>query len=265
MARILIVEDDRNLQSIYGDRLKAEGHTIITASDGEEALAVAVKEKPDLIISDVMMPKISGFDMLDILRTTPETRNVKIIMMTALSQAEDRERANKLGADKYLVKSQVTLDDVAATVNEIVGATGAPSEPASSPTQDATTPASDPVAQPDPTPAPATDDSTQPAVDEPQAVADSASPAVEEQAKISSQIDDFLNKNVPEESPASPAPEATTVPVSVSSTVPPASPNTEPAVTPGAKPNIFELYEQEMAKEATQTESPKEPDSQPKS
>ena len=53
-----------------------------------------------MIISDVMMPKISGFDMLDILRTTPETRNVKIIMMTALSQAEDRERANKLGADR---------------------------------------------------------------------------------------------------------------------------------------------------------------------
>jgi DNA-binding response OmpR family regulator len=62
MAKIMIVEDDRNLQSIYGDRLTAEGHTIITANDGEEALAVAVKEKPDLIISDVMMPKISGFD-----------------------------------------------------------------------------------------------------------------------------------------------------------------------------------------------------------
>lgn len=116
----MLVEDDNNLREIYEARLLAEGYEIVSAEDGEQALALAVKEKPDLIISDVMMPKISGFDMLDILRSTPETRNTKVIMMTALSQAEDKARADKLGADRYLVKSQVTLEDVAKVAREVL-------------------------------------------------------------------------------------------------------------------------------------------------
>jgi len=125
MAKIMLVEDDNNLRQIYEDRLAAEGYDIVSAPDGEEALALAVREKPDLIIADIMMPKVSGFDMLDILRSTPETKDCKIIMMTALSQAEDKERAERLGADRYLVKSQVTLEDVANIANEILG-NGAP-------------------------------------------------------------------------------------------------------------------------------------------
>ena len=74
MAKIMLVEDDNNLREIYGARLMAEGFDIVSAADGEEALALAVKEKPELIITDVMMPKISGFDVLDILRSTPETK-----------------------------------------------------------------------------------------------------------------------------------------------------------------------------------------------
>src|SRR5690554_2808584 len=120
MAKIMLVEDDNNLREIYEARLLAEGHEIVSAKDGEEALALAVKEKPDLIISDVMMPRISGFDMLDILRNAPETKNTKVIMMTALSQAEDKDRADKLGADLYLVKSQVTLEDVAKAVENVL-------------------------------------------------------------------------------------------------------------------------------------------------
>jgi CheY-like chemotaxis protein len=170
MAKILLVEDDNNLREIYGERLMAEGYDIVSASDGEEALQTAVNEKPDLIISDVMMPKISGFDMLDILRQTPETKNVKIIMMTALSQAEDKSRADKLGADKYLVKSQVTLEDVARVVHDLLGdgdSVDAPVEDASAPaaqtvadTQVAATPV---VSAPEPvTPAPV---ATPPVVD----------------------------------------------------------------------------------------------------
>src|SRR4051812_36849818 len=107
MAKILLVEDDNNLREIYEARMLAEGYTVVTASDGEAALAVAAKEKPDLIISDVMMPKISGFEMLDILRNTEGLKTTKVIMLTALGQAEDKTRADSLGADKYLVKSQV--------------------------------------------------------------------------------------------------------------------------------------------------------------
>ena len=134
MAKILLVEDDNNLREIYGERLLAEGYVIVSARDGEEALSVAITEKPDLIISDVMMPKISGFDMLDILRQTPETKDVKIIMMTALSQAEDKARADMLGANKYLVKSQVTLEDVARVVHDILEETK-PQTPPETPTE----------------------------------------------------------------------------------------------------------------------------------
>jgi CheY-like chemotaxis protein len=121
MAKILLVEDDKSLREIYGVRLMAEGYEIVSAGDGEEALAMAIKERPDLIVSDVMMPKISGFDMLDILRSTTETKDVKVIMMTALSSEDQRARGEALGADRYLVKSQVGIEDVVRTVHDVLG------------------------------------------------------------------------------------------------------------------------------------------------
>ncbi len=121
MLKILLVEDDNNLREIYEARLQAEGYVIASAKDGEEALVVAKSEKPDLIISDVMMPKISGFEMLDILRNTPGLQDSKVIMLTALGQAEDQSRASHLGADRYLVKSQVTLEDIVKVAHELLG------------------------------------------------------------------------------------------------------------------------------------------------
>src|SRR3989344_6151 len=120
MAKVLLVEDDNNLREIFEMRLQAEGYDTVIASDGEEALTVAMKERPDLIIADVMMPKLSGFEMLETLRAAPEMNNVKVIMMTALGQAEDRIRGEKLGVVRYLVKSQVTLEDFIRVVSEIM-------------------------------------------------------------------------------------------------------------------------------------------------
>ena len=117
----MVVEDDGSLREIYSIRIAAEGYTVVTAGDGEEALAVAVREKPDLILSDVMMPKISGSDMLDILRATPETAGIKVIMMTALSGDDQRDRGQRLGADRYLVKSQVGIEDVVNVIHEVLG------------------------------------------------------------------------------------------------------------------------------------------------
>ena len=124
MSKVMLVEDDDSLREIYSIRLTAEGYTIVSARDGEEALAVAVRERPDLIVSDVMMPKISGFDVLDILRSTPETKDIKVIMMTALSSEEERMRGEALGADRYLVKSQVGIEDVVNAVHEVLGDRG---------------------------------------------------------------------------------------------------------------------------------------------
>ncbi len=133
MSKIMVVEDDASLREIYSIRITAEGYDVVSAGDGEEALAVAVREKPDLILSDVMMPKISGFDMLDILRSTPETANIKVIMMTALSADDQRARGERLGAERYLVKSQVGIEDVVNTIHEVLGDKPTPT-PASEPT-----------------------------------------------------------------------------------------------------------------------------------
>lgn len=126
MAKILLVEDDENLREIYQARLTAEGYEIVSAKNGEEALVVAKQEKPDLIIADIMMPRISGFEMLDILRNTEGMKHVRVIMLTALGQAEDKARADKLGADRYLVKSQVTLEDIVHAAADLLGDQAAP-------------------------------------------------------------------------------------------------------------------------------------------
>lgn len=119
--KILLVEDDDSLATVYQTRLQAEGFDTRRVPNGEDALAIALEYKPDLILLDVMMPKVSGFDVLDILRNTPETNNVKIIMLTALSQDTDKQRAQELGADDYLVKSQVVIADVVDRIKQHLG------------------------------------------------------------------------------------------------------------------------------------------------
>lgn len=119
--KILLVEDDDNLANVYSTRLQAEGFEIKRVPNGEDALASALQFKPDLILLDVMMPKVSGFDVLDILRNTPETADVKVIMLTALSQDADKERAKSLGVNDYLVKSQVVIADVVEKIKEHLG------------------------------------------------------------------------------------------------------------------------------------------------
>ena len=110
--KILLVEDDEVLASVYRARLELEGFEVREVHNGEDALTATLEYKPDLILLDAMMPKISGFDVLDILRNTPETMNTRVIMLTALSQDKDRQRAESLGVDDYLVKSQVVIGDV---------------------------------------------------------------------------------------------------------------------------------------------------------
>ncbi len=119
--KILLVEDDEALANVYKSRLDIEGFETRWVVNGEDALATAIDFKPDLVLLDVMMPKISGFDVLDILRNTPETSNIHVIMLTALSQPKDKERAESLGVDDYLVKSQVVIGDVIERVRHHLG------------------------------------------------------------------------------------------------------------------------------------------------
>ena len=119
--KILLVEDDIALATVYRTRLELEGFIVKEVHDGEKALSAALEYQPDLIVLDVMMPRISGFDVLDILRNTPETAKIKVVMLTALSQDKDKEKAQNLGADDYLVKSQVVISDVVSRVKHHLG------------------------------------------------------------------------------------------------------------------------------------------------
>ena len=119
--KVLLVEDDNALAAVYRSRLELENFEVYEVNNGEQALSAAQEYTPDLILLDAMMPKISGFDVLDILRGTPATKDVRVIMLTALSQPKDKERAERLGVDDYLVKSQVVIGDVIDRVRYHLG------------------------------------------------------------------------------------------------------------------------------------------------
>lgn len=143
--KILLVEDDIALAAVYRSRLEIEDFETKEVNNGEDALAAAKEFKPDLILLDAMMPKISGFDVLDILRNTPETANIRVIMLTALSQPKDKERAESLGVDDYLVKSQVVIGDVVERVKHHLGMNNGAAATSSAP---ATPPAVQPPVTP---------------------------------------------------------------------------------------------------------------------
>ena len=119
--KILLVEDDEALAGVYHSRLELEGFEVREVNDGEQALSAVMDFRPDLIVLDAMMPKISGFDVLDTIRNTPEVGDVKVVMLTALSQPKNKERAEDLGVDDYLVKSQVVIGDVIDRVKHHLG------------------------------------------------------------------------------------------------------------------------------------------------
>lgn len=244
MTKIMLVEDDKSLREIYGVRLLAEGYDIVSAGDGEEALAMAIKERPQLIVSDVMMPKISGFDMLDILRSTTETKDIQVIMMTALSSEEQRTRGEALGADRYLVKSQVGIEDVVRVVHEVLGdlPTAAATTPASAPAAPAPQPAAEPAAPAPVTPVRPTTVPPRPPAPEPVAPALAAAPQP---------------VAPPVEPPTPPAPEPVSEPVSqtpLTDTPKPASIKTrviQPLNDPSTNTfDINQLLDKELAKEA---------------
>lgn len=116
--KILIVEDDIPLRDMYEERLKMEDFDVSVATDGEEGLAKTTEEKPDLIILDLMMPKISGMDVLDILKSTSKTKDIPVIVLTALTTSKTKSLV--YGAEDYLVKAESSLEDIVAKVKEVV-------------------------------------------------------------------------------------------------------------------------------------------------
>ena len=143
MSRILVIDDDTSLLQMISLILQRAGHTPILATHGQEGIELAVNEQPDLAVVDIMMPDLSGYEVCRRLREDPRTSHIPLLVLTALVQYEDRERAADSGADGYVTKP-ITSADLVSAVDELL-TTGArnipspletPSPPPSRPTLD---------------------------------------------------------------------------------------------------------------------------------
>lgn len=120
--KILIVDDDVDLRELYKTTLQNEGFDVKTAENGEDALSQIMQDKPELIVLDIMMPKIHGMDTLDIIKATPETKSIKVLILSALSDQKMMDRAKELGVVDYVVKSQSDMSTVIDHIKEALKA-----------------------------------------------------------------------------------------------------------------------------------------------
>jgi DNA-binding response OmpR family regulator len=118
MQKILFIEDESALQKTFGEILKQEGYEVISALDGETGLRLTKSQKPDLILLDLVLPKLNGFDVLEQLKRDEETKKVPVIVLTNLEGAEDIDKVLELGATTYLVKENYSLEEVVEKVKQ---------------------------------------------------------------------------------------------------------------------------------------------------
>jgi DNA-binding response OmpR family regulator len=117
---ILLVEDDTFLAGMYVTKLELEGYRVVLASDGEQAVILAKKEIPNLMLLDIVLPKKSGFEVLKEVKAHAETKQIPVILLTNLGQKEDVQRGLKLGAIDYLIKAHFMPSEVVAKVKRLV-------------------------------------------------------------------------------------------------------------------------------------------------
>jgi DNA-binding response OmpR family regulator len=121
-ARVLVAEDDRYLRRAAEARLRQQGFNVLIAADGEEALKVAQAELPDIILLDLIMPKLQGFEVLRTLKGDAATARIPVIVMSNLSQDSDRAQCLESGAAAYLVKANLSLQDLVKAVHATLAA-----------------------------------------------------------------------------------------------------------------------------------------------
>lgn len=117
---VLIVEDDPVLQKMYSVKFNFEGFKILNAKDGEEALKISLSEYPDVILLDIMLPKMSGTDFLEKFRQDPKGKNIPVVALTNLTEDAEKQKALKLGVKAYLVKAMQTPEDVVQKIKAII-------------------------------------------------------------------------------------------------------------------------------------------------
>lgn len=118
--KVLIAEDEEVLRRMYVTKFKAEGFEVFAAINGEEAFKLAVENKPNIILLDIIMPLVDGFSTLKKLRAEEKTKNIPVMMLTNLAQESDIEEGKKLGAVDYLVKSDLTPSQVVEKIRAVI-------------------------------------------------------------------------------------------------------------------------------------------------
>lgn len=114
--KILLIDDDTILQKMYAKKLENEGYRVITAGDGEEALEIFKAEVPDLILCDIMLPRVSGVEFITKLRSLDKGKNVNVIAWSNLKKEQEEEKLKDLGVKGFLDKNKMSLNDVATVV-----------------------------------------------------------------------------------------------------------------------------------------------------
>ena len=125
MTKILLVEDDRFLRRACETSLRRRGYDVVVAVDGEEGLRLARAERPDLVLLDMLMPKLSGLEVLRALRAGPDTRNLPVLILSNSSRPSDGDEAFQLGISGYLVKANLSLEDLGARIDRLCTGTNA--------------------------------------------------------------------------------------------------------------------------------------------
>lgn len=118
--KILLVEDDPMIVEMYKNRLEEEGFEVLTTDKGSEVLEIAIKEKPNIVLLDVILPEIDGFSILEMLKNDNHTKNIPVMMLTNLGQEGDQNKGMNLGAVQYFIKSKHTPSDVLVEIRKIL-------------------------------------------------------------------------------------------------------------------------------------------------
>ena len=117
---VLIIEDNPRVTKIYKTKLQFEGFQTLVAPNGEEGLEKAKRNNPDLILLDVMLPGVSGFEVLKKLKDNPKTREIPVLILSNLAPAKEQEQGRKLGAVDYFVKTDVSIFQVVEKIKELI-------------------------------------------------------------------------------------------------------------------------------------------------
>jgi len=118
--KILLVEDDQFLSNLLKVRLQRENMEVILAQDGEEALKRLADSRPSLILLDLILPKKSGFEVLEKISTDPQLKDMPVIIISNLGQTSDIQRGKELGAIEYFVKAKISIDDLILKIKEFL-------------------------------------------------------------------------------------------------------------------------------------------------